>query len=153
MSNKVASLIDTGAEWVISKVSSVWGKLTKRSTVATVSETVTPESASLNIVTLSATRADSYEMLGDAAATRSIDQINITNITATGQTTAIARYAFSVEVTWTDGVGVQHHYGPTTHIWPNDLSDVPARIVKQWAVDLVTQAVRWRLGIDAAPEA
>ncbi len=83
---------------------------------------------------------------------RSVDQVNITNVQATGQTTPIARYTFSLEVTWTDDAGVKHHHGPQTYTWPNDLADVPQRIVRQWAVELVTQAVRWRLGIDAVPE-
>ncbi|MFH1185965.1 MAG: hypothetical protein V1755_13140 [Chloroflexota bacterium] len=82
---------------------------------------------------------------------RSVDQVNITSIQATGLKTQIDRYTFMLEFAWTDNAGVKRHYGPAQAVWPNDLADVPARIVKAWATDLVTQAIRWRLGIDQLP--
>jgi len=89
----------------------------------------------------------------DAVTTRSVDQILIGNIQDTGLTTPIKRYTFDLEITWTTSDGAVHHHGPATYVWPNDLADVPLSIVKQWGVDLVIQAVRWRLGVDPVPEA
>lgn len=84
---------------------------------------------------------------------RSVDRIDFTNIVDTGLTTAIKRYTFSLEFWWKDSRGMAHHYGPTTHTWPNDLSTVPDRRMRQWAIELVIQAIRWRLGVDTSPEA
>ena len=88
----------------------------------------------------------------EAVYARSVDRIDIGSITDTGLTTAIKRYKFTLEFWWTDDSGEKRHYGPAEHVWPNDLADVPLRIVKGWATDLVTQAVRWRLGVDPVPE-
>lgn len=88
----------------------------------------------------------------EAVYARSVDRIDIGSIVDTGLTTAIKRYRFSLEFWWTDTDGTKRHYPATEYTWPNDLSDVPLRIVKGWATDLITQAVRWRLGVDAPPE-
>lgn len=88
----------------------------------------------------------------EAVYARSVDRIDIGSIVDTGLTTAIKRYRFTLEFWWTDTDGTKRHYGPTEHIWPNDLSDVPLRIVKGWATDLITQAVRWRLGLEPYPD-
>lgn len=83
---------------------------------------------------------------------RSVDRIDVRNVVDTGLKTNITRYTFELEFWWTDEQGVPRHHGPQTYTWPNDLSDVPARIVKERAVELITQAVRWRLGIEPVPE-
>lgn len=83
---------------------------------------------------------------------RSVDRIDISQVTPTGLKTSIDRYTFTLEFWWTDDDGTKRHHGPQTYTWPNDLSDVPGRIVKQWATDLVVQAVRWRLGLEPYPD-
>lgn len=88
----------------------------------------------------------------EAVYARSIDRIDIGSIVDTGLTTAIKRYRFTLEFWWTDDAGEKRHYGPAEHVWPNDLADVPLRIVKGWATDLITQAVRWRLGLEPYPD-
>lgn len=83
--------------------------------------------------------------------TRSVDRLDVRNVQATGLTTPIDRYTFDLEIWWTEADGTARHYGPTMHVWPNDLATVPDNIVKEWATDLVTQAARWELGIDPEP--
>lgn len=100
------------------------------------------------VAEVTAMREAGIEQVG----TRSVDRIDITNIQATGLTTPIDRYTFWLEFWWTENDGTKRHHGPQQYVWPNDLADVPNHIVKEWATELVTQAVRWRLGIDEVPE-
>lgn len=83
---------------------------------------------------------------------RQLDRIDISQVRDTGLTTRIARYEFDLEFWWTNTDGSKGHHGPQTYVWPNDLSDVPPHIVKRWATDLITQAVRWRLGLEPVPQ-
>jgi len=82
---------------------------------------------------------------------QSVERMDIVNIQDTGLTTSIARYTFDLEIWWTDDDGQPRHYGPAEHVWPNDLAGVPLNVMREWAIELVSAAVRVELGIDTWP--
>lgn len=78
---------------------------------------------------------------------RSVDEINITNVQATGTTIEVDCYSFDIEVKWTDHSGGKHQHSDT-YIWPNVLADVPNNVVKRFMEEMVIAKVRVTLGID-----
>lgn len=79
--------------------------------------------------------------------TRSVDQLIIDNFVDTGLTTPLARYTFSLRITYTDDAGVQHVSGPTTHTFPNELSVMPLANRKKHAIQMIDEVVRVTLGL------
>ena len=78
---------------------------------------------------------------------RSVDEINISDVHATGSTVPVGQYSFVIEVKWTDHDGIKHEHSDT-YIWPNVLSDVPNNVVKEFMQEMVIAKVRVALGID-----
>lgn len=77
-----------------------------------------------------------------------IHEINIANWTDTGLTTPFPRYTFDLQVKWTDDEGVSREHN-SVYTYPNDLSDVPLRVVRMWAEEQICAKVRVALGIDS----
>lgn len=78
---------------------------------------------------------------------RAVDQINITNVHATGDTAPVPRYSFDIYIHWTDHDGTTHTHSDT-YIWPNVLADVPNNVVRRFMEKMVIAKVRVELGID-----
>ena len=78
---------------------------------------------------------------------RSVDEINIRNIHATGTTVQVDRYSFDIEVKWTDLQGGKHQHADT-YVWPNVLADVPNNVVRRFMEEMVVAKARVTLGID-----
>ena len=78
---------------------------------------------------------------------RSVDEINISNVQATGSTVPVSQYSFDIEVKWTSNDGSKHQHSDT-YVWPNVLSDVPNNVVKEFMQEMVIAKVRVALGID-----
>lgn len=79
---------------------------------------------------------------------RSIDEINVTNFVNTGQTTALPRYTFTLEIKYTDNAGVKRTHGPQTYTYPNDLASMPLVVRRKFAEMMITAVARVTLGID-----
>lgn len=75
-----------------------------------------------------------------------INELNITNFTATGSNTPFPRYTFNLEVKYTDDAGVSHTYGPTLRTFPTDLSGMPPEVIKRYALEMITANVLVTLG-------
>ena len=78
---------------------------------------------------------------------RSVDEINISNVTNLGTTVPVDQYSFDIEVKWTDLTGGKHTHSDT-YVWPNVLSSVPNNVVKAFMQEMVIAVVRVTLGID-----
>ena len=78
---------------------------------------------------------------------RSVDEINISNVQATGSTVSVEQYSFNIQVKWTSHDGSKHQHSDT-YVWPNVLSDVPNNVVKEFMQEMVIAKVRVTLGID-----
>ena len=78
---------------------------------------------------------------------RSVEEINITNWTATGSNVSIPQYQFDLEIKWTDNEGNPHtHNG--TYRYPNDIASMPLNVRRRYAEDMVIAAARVQLGIN-----
>ena len=80
-------------------------------------------------------------------AARSVDEINISNVTSLGTTVPVNKYSFDIEVKWTDLQGGKHVHSDT-YVWPNVLADVPNKVVREFMQEMVIAKVRVELGID-----
>ena len=78
---------------------------------------------------------------------RSVDEINISNVTPLGTTVPVEQYSFDIQVKWTGHDGSKHEHSDT-YVWPNVLSDVPNNVVKEFMQEMVIAKVRVALGID-----
>ena len=78
---------------------------------------------------------------------RSVDEINISNVSQTGTNAKVDRYSFDIQVKWTDHSGGKHEHSDT-YVWPNVLSDVPNNVVKEFMQEMVIAKARVALGID-----
>lgn len=78
---------------------------------------------------------------------RSVDQLNITNWTVTGSNVPFPQYQFDIELWWTTDDGVRHHHADT-YQFPNDISDMPLKVRRTHAEEMIYQTVRVALGID-----
>ena len=77
---------------------------------------------------------------------KSVDEINFSNWSWTGSQVQVDQAQFDIQVKWTDMDGVQHEHN-STRLWPNVLADVPVPVLREWATQQVTAAVRVALGI------
>jgi alpha-glucosidase (family GH31 glycosyl hydrolase) len=78
----------------------------------------------------------------------SVDELNISNFLNTGQTTAVARYTFTMEIKWTDDEIGQRTHGPQTYTYPNDIAAMPLAVRKRYALEMIKATARVALGID-----
>ena len=78
---------------------------------------------------------------------RSVDEINISNVTPLGTTVPVEQYSFNIQVKWTSHDGIKHEHFDT-YVWPNVLADVPNNVVKEFMQEMVIAKVRVALGID-----
>lgn len=78
-----------------------------------------------------------------------VNELNITQFTNTGLTTAIPRWTFQLHIKYTDDSGVLRTYGPATHTWPNDLTGIPTNVQNKFMQQIITAKVRVTLGIDS----
>ena len=78
---------------------------------------------------------------------RSVEEVNITNWTATGSNVSIPQYQFDLEIKWTDNSG-----NPRVHTgayrYPNDIASMPLAVRRRYAEDMIVATARVALGID-----
>ena len=79
--------------------------------------------------------------------TRSVDSIFITNWTDLGTTVPVPQWSVDIEINWTkdDGTTGQHS---NTQIFPNALSGVPNKRLKEYMKEIILSELRLTLGID-----
>jgi len=79
---------------------------------------------------------------------RSVDELNITNWTATGQDVPISQYEFDLEIKWTNYDETKHVHGPQTYTFPNDIASMPLNVMREFAQQMIIATARVALGID-----
>ena len=79
--------------------------------------------------------------------TRSVDELNITNWTSTGQNVPFPQYEFDLEIKWTNDQGVQQVHA-ATYRFPNDVALMPLSVMREFAQQMIQAVVRVTLGID-----
>lgn len=80
-------------------------------------------------------------------ATRSVDEINITNWTNLGTTSPVPRWAVNIEIKWTTEGSVQNTHDESV-VFPNILSAVPNSRLKQYMEEIILRELRIQQGID-----
>lgn len=78
---------------------------------------------------------------------RSIDEVNITNFVNTGQTTAMPRFTFDLQIRYTSDNGTKQTHNQS-YIFPNDLSSMPLNVRRAFAEQMIHAVARVALGID-----
>ena len=78
---------------------------------------------------------------------RSVDQINIGNWQLENPTPKVNQYSVDVEVYWTKYDGTKGEYSGT-HLFPNELADIPLTAIKEFMRKIIEAKVRVNLGID-----
>lgn len=77
----------------------------------------------------------------------SINEINISNFVATGLTTAIPRYTFTLEIKWVEDDGTPRVHGPQTYTYPNDIATMPLAVRRRFAIDMINATARVAIGV------
>jgi len=78
---------------------------------------------------------------------QSVDEMNITNWQETGANVQIPQYSFDLEIKWTDQFGVKREHSGT-YLYPNDISEMPNKVRRRFAEEMIVAAARVELGID-----
>lgn len=78
---------------------------------------------------------------------RSVDAIFYTNWQETSSNISIPQYSLHIKVQWTDDDGNSHeHEGD--YLFPNVLVDMPLKVRRRYAEEMMTAKARVTLGID-----
>lgn len=83
---------------------------------------------------------------------RTVSEINATNFVATGQTTPLPRYTFTLHVEWVGNDDVLREHGPQTYTYPNDLAAMPLAVRRAFAEKMIIATARVALGISTWEE-
>ncbi|MGD8499003.1 MAG: hypothetical protein PVJ86_00055 [Phycisphaerales bacterium] len=79
---------------------------------------------------------------------RSIDAIFYTNWQETESNIPIPQYSLHIKINWTNEDGNQHEH-EDDYLFPNVLADMPLKVRRRYAEEMMTAKARVALGINS----